>query len=152
MELVNPADASANAARVLEKFRNDGELVIHIRHNFEPGGDIHNSVSPMEGEKVTTKDHANAFRDTDLLEYLHKNEIEKLVLTGMQTHMCVEATTRAAADLEFECIVVSDACTTRDLSFEDNKIAWQDVHYATLSTLQGSYATILNTADFMLKY
>ena len=49
--LVNPEAASSNAAKVLAAFRAAGNPVIHVRHEFEPGGSIHASVAPVEGEK-----------------------------------------------------------------------------------------------------
>ena len=45
-----------------------------------------------------------------VMAYLKEAEVEKLVIVGMQTHMCLEAATRAAHDLGFECVVVADAC------------------------------------------
>ncbi len=148
-ELVNPEKAADNAFKVLEHFRKNGGPVIHVRHNYEPGGNIHQTVAPEEGEKVFSKDFANSFRDTGLLEYLRKNNIKEVVIAGMQTHMCVEATTRAAADKGFRCTVISDACTTRNLKYGDKTINWDDVHYSTLSTLKGSYATIMNASEFI---
>jgi nicotinamidase-related amidase len=64
--------------------------------------------------------------------------------------MCVEAATRAAADLGFRCIVIHDACTTKDLKFGEKVIRAEDVHYSTLSTLR-SYAIILSTSEFLKK-
>lgn len=148
-ELVNPEKAADKAFKVLEHFRNNGEPVIHIRHNYEPGGDIYQALTPLEGEKVISKDYANSFRDTGLLEYLRKNNIKEIAIAGMQTHMCVEATTRAAADKGFSCTVISDACTTRDLKYGDRVINWEDVHYSTLSTLKGGYATIMTASEFI---
>jgi nicotinamidase-related amidase len=148
-ELVEPGKAAANAGKILEVFRENGELVIHIRHNYEPGGTINKAVAPAEGEKVISKNYANSFRETELLDYLKENEIKELVITGMQTHMCVEATTRAASDYGYQCTVVSDACTTRDLKFGDRVTGWEDVHYSTLSTLKGGYAKIVDTQQFL---
>jgi nicotinamidase-related amidase len=54
-------------------------------------------ASPAAGESVVGKHHANAFRDTDLLAVLRRIGATRLVIAGMQTHMCVEAATRAAA-------------------------------------------------------
>ena len=59
-ELVDPEKAADNAFKVLEHFRNNGEPVIHIRHNYEPGGDIYQVLAPAEGEKVISKDYANS--------------------------------------------------------------------------------------------
>jgi len=70
------------------------------------------------------------------------------VLCGMQTHMCLEAATRAAADLGFECIVIGDACATKDLKFGDKVIKAEDVHYSTLATFR-PYAKVMDTAEYL---
>jgi nicotinamidase-related amidase len=148
-ELVDPEQASQNAAMILDYFRAYDQPIVHIRHNYEPGGEIHRSVKPKTGELVISKDHANGFRDTDLYVHLTSNNIGTLVITGMQTHMCVEATTRAAADYGFTCIVISDACATRDLHYQERTIKAEDVHYSTLSTLKDNYAKIMTTREFI---
>jgi nicotinamidase-related amidase len=63
----------------------------------------------------------------------------------MQTHMCVEGATRAAHDLGYDCIVVGDACATRDLEFGERMVPAADVHAATLATLDGIYAEVVDT-------
>ena len=150
LPLVNPEPASLNAQKILKKFREKNLLVIHVRHNAKLGAGIHANVKPINGEKVISKDHANSFRDTDLLEYLNQHQVKRLVIVGMQTHMCVEAATRAACDLGFECILVHDACATRALKFNDKVISAEDVHYSTLSTLSGTYAKVIDTKTFLL--
>ncbi len=52
--LVEPEAAAKNAAKVLAVFRAEGKPVVHVRHEFEPGGSIHASVAPKDGEKVFT--------------------------------------------------------------------------------------------------
>jgi nicotinamidase-related amidase len=149
LPLVNPEPASLNAQKILKKFREKNMLVIHVRHNAKSGAGIHANVKPLESEKVISKDHANSFRDTDLLEYLNQHQVKRLVIVGMQTHMCVEAATRAACDLGFECILVHDACATRALKFDDKVISAEDVHYSTLSTLSRTYAEVMDTKTFL---
>ena len=151
-EIVNPEAASGNAAKLLKKFRDEGRLVIHIRHNVKSGGEIHASVRPLKDEMIISKNHANSFKDTELLEFLKINEIEGLVICGMMTHMCVEAATRAACDYGFDCIVVHDACATRALTFNEIETSAEDVHNATLSALSGSYAKIIDTETFLSGY
>ena len=143
-----PEAASINAAEVLELFRKKGLTVVHVRHEYDPGGDIHTNVAPNPGEKVISKSEVNAFLNTDLLEYLNQNKIENIVLCGMQTHMCLEAATRAAHDFGFECTVIADACATRDLAFGDQNVKAKDVHASTLKTLN-SYAEVVTTEGFM---
>lgn len=151
-ELENPEPASLNAKKILERFRETDELVVHVRHDAQPGGEIHQNVRPVEGEKVITKKSANAFKDSDLLDYLQEGGVDKLVICGMMTHMCVEAATRAAHDLGFACTVIGDACATKALTYEGKTISAEDVHYATLRTLSGGYARVMNTEDFLKEW
>lgn len=148
--LVEPEKAAANAALVLADFRKKNLLVIHVRHNSEPGGKINDLVKPLPSEKIISKNAVNSFLGTDLLEFLKTNKTDTLVICGMQTHMCVEAATRAASDYGFKCILIHDACATKDLKFGDYTIKAADVHYSTLSTLK-NYALVQSTAEYLKK-
>jgi nicotinamidase-related amidase len=148
--LVEPEKAAANAALLLKDFRSRNLPVIHVRHNAEPGGKINDLVKPLPSEKIISKDEVNCFLKTDLLDYLKTNKIDTLVICGMQTHMCVEAATRAASDYGFKCILVHDACATKDLKFGDKVIKAEDVHYSTLSTLK-NYAVVKSTKEYLGK-
>jgi nicotinamidase-related amidase len=150
MQLQNPEMAGMNAGLLLDHFRSQDLPVYHVRHNFEPGGDIHPYVRPEGEEPVISKDEVNAFMGTDLLELILADSVEQLVICGMQTHMCLEAAVRAAHDLGFSCLVASDACATRALQFEEHIIPAKSVHYSTLNTLQGTYARVLTT-DSIIK-
>ncbi|MFC2089883.1 cysteine hydrolase family protein [Bacteroidota bacterium] len=145
-ELVNPDAAAKNAAKLIDAFRQQGLLIVHVRHNYEPGGSIHQLVAPKSNEPVLSKDNVNAFKGTQLDSLLRSNNITELFLCGMQTHMCLEAATRAAADLGYKCQVVEDACATRDLSYNEEKIPAKYVHLSTLVTLR-SYAKIITTEE-----
>ena len=144
--LVGREEASFQAGRILEYFRENGQEVVHIKH--KGGGEIHDHVRPLPGETVFEKEHVSCFRGTPLLDHLMTKGMKKLVIAGMMTHMCVEAAARAADDLGFETILIHDACATRDLKFEDEVIAARDVHLSTLSTLR-AYATIQSAAEFL---
>ena len=133
--LVNPVEASQNAKKVLDHFRKSGQLVVHVKHKSSKGAGIHELVRPIEGEKVFEKTQVNCFLDPQLHQYLQDHEIERLVICGMQTHMCVEAATRAACDLGYACTLIQDACATKDLEFQGAKISAADVHQSTLATL-----------------
>ena len=148
--LVEPEKAAANAALLLDNFRSKKQLVIHVRHNSEPGGKINDIVKPLTTEKIITKDAVNCFVGTDLLGFLKINKADSLVICGMQTHMCVEAATRAASDYGFKCILIHDACATKDLKFGDKTIKSEDVHYSTLSTLK-NYSLVESTNEYLKK-
>jgi nicotinamidase-related amidase len=99
---------------------------------------------------VISKDQVNAFVETDLLSRLQADSVTQLVICGMQTHMCVEAAVRAAKDHGFSCLLVSDACATRALQYEEHIIPAKNVHYSTLQSLQGTYTKVYTT-DALLK-
>ena len=145
MQLENSEIAGMNAGLILDQFRKSGLPVYHIRHNFEPGGNIHHYVRPSGNEKVILKEQVNAFYDTELLGCLRADSVSRLVICGMQTHMCVEAAVRAAHDLGFTCFLASDACATRALQYDEHIIPAKQVHFSTLKTLQGTYAKVVNT-------
>lgn len=146
--LVEPVKAANNAAKLLEYFRKGKMVVIHVRHISEPGGKINDIVKPLPEEKIFSKSAVNCFVGTDLLEYLKTNKADTLVICGMQTHMCVEAATRAASDMGFKCILIHDACATKDLKFGDRVIKAEDVHYSTLVTLK-NYAKVESTEEYL---
>jgi nicotinamidase-related amidase len=150
--LVGPEAASRNAARILEKFRKEGRPVIHVGHNAKNKMDFHEAVAPKSGEKVFYKNEVSVFNGTDLLLYLKEQKVQRLVIVGMQTHMCVEAAVRAAYDLGFECILVEDACATRNLKYKNREVSAEDVHAATLSTLDRTYSSVIDTETFLATY
>lgn len=151
LPLMNPEEASLNARKILIRFREKNDLVVHVRHNTQTGGEIHKNVAPLETEKIISKNSVNSFKDTDLLDYLKENKVKRLVICGMMTNMCVEAAVRAASDYGLEVIVVHDACTTRSLKFKDKDISADAVHCSTLASLSGYYAKVIDTKTFLNK-
>jgi nicotinamidase-related amidase len=147
-ELVNPIPASLNAQKLLIHFRETNQLVIHIKHGDGKGAEIHSNVAPLPGEKIIIKKEVNSFLNTDLLDFLTKKGIKNLVLCGMQTNMCLEGATRAAADFGFKCTVIHDACAAKDQTFSGKTVNAEDVHLAALATLK-AYAKVISTEDFL---
>lgn len=153
-------EACANARRLLERFRSDGAPLFHIQHlSVRPGAkffipgtegaEIHEHVRPSEGETIIQKIFPNSFRDTPLLENLKAEGIGEVVICGAMSHMCIDATTRAAYDSGFACTVVHDACATRDLVFEDRTLPAAEVHAAFMAALAVPYAALTSAADFL---
>ncbi|HSO12008.1 MAG TPA: cysteine hydrolase family protein [Anaerolineales bacterium] len=157
--LVNPEEAAKKAHMLLQCFREHNGHHVHIQHiSIKPdatffikgdsGSDIHDSVAHFEGEPIVYKHYPNSFRETNLLEVLKGWGIERVVVTGMMTHMCVDATTRAAADLGFQVIVAEDACATRDLKYDDTVIPADLVHKSFLAALK-SYGKVMKSEDIL---
>lgn len=147
--LVNVEQASLNAGEILKIFREKDQLIVHVRHKTNKGFEIHKNVEPVPDEKVITKEEVNSFNGTDLLEYLKSNNINRLIIIGMQTHMCLEAAVRSAYDFGFECVVIEDACATRDVKFMDKIVKAEDVHASTLATITGGgYGKVIDLNTF----
>ena len=160
MEVVGAGAAASQAAALLGAFRSQGLPVIHIQHIAArpgatfflpgtPGADFHVSVAPAAGEPVFRKHFPNSFRDTPLLDHLRRQDISRLVIAGMMTHMCIDTTTRAAADLGFSCTLCHDACATRPLSFNGVQVAAESVQAAYLAALNGLFAKVVRTTDLI---
>jgi nicotinamidase-related amidase len=156
--LEDPEAAAASAARLLETFRSSGDPVFHVRHVWDEdeatfmrpgteGIEIHQAVAPREGERVIEKEHPNSFRETPLESELRASGVDELVVCGMMTSMCVDATVRAAVDLGFETTVVHDACTTCDLEFGGKVVPASAVHAAFIAALGDGYAAVASAGD-----
>jgi len=155
MELAGSPEAGLRAGKLLQAFRQRSLPVIHVQHIATrqgatfflpgtPGAAIHECVAPQAGEVVITKHFPNSFRQTGLLEHLEKRQVTKLVIAGMMTHMCIDTTVRAAADLGLRCVLAHDACATRDLAFGGIAVPAPQVQAAYLAGLDGLFAQVLS--------
>ena len=158
MELVGSPAAGAQARALLEAFRARKLAVIHVQHVstrpgatfFLPGTDgakIHESVQPAAGETVITKHFPNAFRETTLADTLRERGIKSLVIAGMMSHMCIDTSTRAAADAGYACTLAHDACATRDLAFGSTSVPAAQVHAAFMAAMNGAFAKVVSASE-----
>lgn len=156
--LVGPEEAVAAASRALAGFREAGHAVAHIRHAWnEPeadfmvpgteGAGIHPDVAPLDGEAVFTKESPNAFLGTGLEEQLRSWTVGEIVVCGMMTSLCVDATVRAGSDLGFEVTVLADACAAPDLEFGGVSVPAASVNAAFLAPMADSYANVIPVED-----
>lgn len=160
MELVGSEEAASKARLLLDRFRKAGRPVIHVRHeSTEPGAtfflpgtagaQIREVVRPVPGEIVVTKHFPNAFLQTGLADRLHALGVRRIVAAGMMTHMCVDATVRAGADLGFEMVVASDACATRNLKWRGEVVPAASVQASFLAALASAYAEVLPAEEIL---
>jgi nicotinamidase-related amidase len=112
---------------------------------------IHENIRPLPGETIFQKHYPNSFRDTPLLEHLRGLGIERLVICGMMTHMCVDSTVRAAFDYGFACWLAQDACATRALTLAGRTIPAEYVHLSFLAALNGRYSQVLTVDEIVAK-
>jgi len=162
MTLVGSDKASENAKLLLDRFRADSLPIIHIQHIatrptatfFLPntkGAEIQDNVKPLGQEKVIVKHYPNSFRETELLDYLKGKNITDLVICGMMTHMCVDATARAAKDFGFNIVLIGDACATKDQEINGQIVKAEEIQKSFLAALNYFYTTIKTTQQYLEK-
>lgn len=162
--LYEPEIAGENAGKLLKNARKNDLEIIHIQHIavnegadfFLPntfGAAINDCVTPIEGEKIVVKNYPNSFRETELLKYLQDKNISELVVCGMMTDVCVDATVRAAMDLGFTTTVIGDACATENRELYGKTVEAKNIHsgyLAGLTALGGLYANVITTENYLL--
>lgn len=162
MTLIGSEKAGNNAKLILDSFRADSLPIIHLQHIatrptatfFLPntkGAEINDIVKPIGQEKVIIKHYPNSFRETELLDYLKSKNITDLVICGMMTHMCVDATSRAAKDFGFNVVLIGDACATKDQEINGQIVKADDVQNSFLAALNYFYTTVETTKQYLDK-
>jgi nicotinamidase-related amidase len=160
LPLAGIEQATTNAAKIIAAARQKGDMVVNIRHEmpipdapiFTPGSDgvqFHPDVLPADGEAVVVKHFPNSFRNTGLKEMLDAKGIEEVVVIGAMSHMCVDATVRAANDFGYRTTTIHDACATRDLEFGGTTVPATQVHAALMAALAFMYGEVVNTAAWL---
>ncbi len=81
----------------------------------EYGHDFIDELMPGPGEIVIDKPGYSAFHQTDLQQILINRGIEKIIICGVTTEVCVHSTLRSAVDLGYSCSLASDACASADI-------------------------------------
>lgn len=110
-------------AGLQRRAREASAAVVFLQHNhmtfvpMKPGAEgwaIHPRLAPQVGDLVVPKTASDGFMDTTLQSDLDRLGVRRLVITGMQTEFCVDATCRAALSRGFEVVLAADAHTTSD--------------------------------------
>lgn len=152
-ELKNAFGAESRIITLIKESRSIGRLIIYIQHINPPGDtffqqgtfgcEITERIKPQSGDKVIVKYYPNSFLKTELDSYLKEKAIQKLIVCGMMTHMCVDTTVRAAMDYGYDVDLVADACATMDLEIQGEVIPARIVQKTFLASLEGVFAKII---------
>ena len=110
------------------------------------GVEIHEAVAPLPGETVIQASPERLPRHGTRGAPARRG-VDRLVVCGMMTSMCVDATVRAGSDLGFPVAVAHDACATMALEFGGRTIPAGDVHAAFLAALADSYAEVADAGS-----
>ena len=112
---------------LLTQARTSHTPVIYVQHDGPqgdgleagtPGWAIHPAIAPQAGELIVHKRASDSFYDTILQHELEARGIQRLVVVGGSTEMCVDTTIRRATVEDYDVTLVSDAHTTQDYDGE----------------------------------
>ena len=163
--MVKQNDVLTKTARLLDAARRSGVKVIYVSVKFRAGhperpangglfgalveastlvegtwgAEIHESVTPRDGEPVVTKRGASAFYASDLAALLATGGIDTLLLSGVATNFVVEGTAREATDRGYNVVIVGDCCASVS----------QEAHDASLTTSLPFLSTISNLDEVL---
>ena len=152
-----------NVRKLIEVSRKNGVEVIYVRHDDgegqplskgNDGYDIHEDFAPEAGEKVFDKSVNSPFRDTGLTEYLRSKGVRRLIVTGLQTEYCIDATVKCGFEHGFEMIVPEYCNTTTDNEYMTaeqtyryyNEFIWKN-RYAHCIGIEEAIDIIQNNKD-----
>ena len=111
----------ARLTRLLEDAREAGAMIAMVRNcggegdpdlPGTPGFEIQDELAPRPGELIVDKSHRDAFEDTELGHDLFEAGVGRLIVAGLQSDYCVDATVKRAIDLGFEVVLIADAHST----------------------------------------
>ena len=106
-----------------ERARANGVEVVYVRHCEDdpqglfpgsPAWHVHPAIAPLAGERVFDKRFSSAFKDTSLDEYLRAKGVKALVVSGMQTEYCIDATLKSAFERGYKAYMPEGGSTTYD--------------------------------------
>ena len=152
-EKAYPADKLiTNIGRLADACREKNVQVIYVVHNDEElvkdseDWQVVSDIAPRAGEKIVNKNHNSAFLHTGLKEYLTGKGITAVILTGMVTQYCINATCLAAFEHGFEVIVPEDA----NGAYSAEHIPAEDIHRLFNRNIwDGGIARVIDTQEAM---
>ena len=157
-KMLHQSATLANLVALLAAARRAGVPVIHVRHDYgeghiwakgTPGWQIHAPLAPMAGEPVIDKRRNSAFYATNLEDIMRAEGIDTLVISGVHTEYCIDATVRAAFDRGFDLVVPADANSTEGNNYMD---AARTHAYYNNFMWPVRYATVVPTAEVLRQW
>lgn len=143
---------------LIEEARKNMIEVIYVRHDDgvgqaltkgTQGYEIYEAFHPMPEERIFDKNVNSAFRDTGLLEYLHEKGEDTIVVVGLQTEYCIDATVKCGFEHGFKMIVPEKANSTIDNAY---MTAENTYRYYNEFIWNGRYAECLSFEKMLARF
>ncbi len=123
-----------NVSRIIDTARRNNVEVIYVQHDDGPGtgfsiGDkdfeIADQVAPMAGEKIFIKEINSCFGNKELAEYLKKSADKELMIVGLQTNFCIDASVKSAFERGYMVVIPEGTNSTFDNDYMDAETTYR---------------------------
>ena len=121
-----------NTVRIIDAARRNNVEVIFVQHDDGKGSgfsvgdedfEIADQVAPADGEKVFVKTINSCLGNTELAEYLKAGD--SLMIVGLQTNFCIDASVKSAFERGFRVIVPNGANSTFDNDYMSGETTYR---------------------------
>jgi nicotinamidase-related amidase len=161
LPLENVDAAIREIVRLRTWARANGVPVINVQHVgransplFAKGSDadaIVSELAPASGEPVVEKTMPNSFAKTNLDDVLTPLHRKQLIVTGFMTHMCVDATTRAATERGYQVFIPASATADRAIPAPDGTpVSAETIKRVSLTALNDAFAWVVPSVDDLM--
>ncbi len=115
-----------NVKKLIDAARDNNVEVIYFRHDAGPGSgfsagdesfEIADGFGPAPGEKVFDKTINSCFGNKEFKAYMKKQEDRRLMIVGLQTNYCIDATVKSAFERGYEVIIPEGSNSTFDNNY-----------------------------------
>jgi len=143
--------------RLSNRVRNRGGRVIFIQHDGAPGADFElstpmwellDSIHQEPADLTVHKTLNDAFYETKLEEELKRLDVDRLLISGWTTDLCVDATVRAAAARGFKVTVIRDAHTVSNRPHLPAEVVIEHHHWVWSNLIVPNAVDIVTEAEF----
>jgi nicotinamidase-related amidase len=159
LPVTHPQDSFKNILNAMDSANQYEIPIVVIQHtnpkeagSFAHGSDeweIHPSVESKGHKKLIEKTFPGSFTGTDLEEWLIKNDIDTVTISGYMTQMCCDTTARQAFHHGFNVEFLSDATGTLDVFNYAGYVTAEDLHRSVLVTQAMKFSKVLNLDELI---
>ena len=118
--------------RLIDAARKNNVEVVFVQHDAGEGSglsvgdedfEIIDRIRPKQGEKVYVKTINSCFGNSDFKAYMKQQEDKRLMIVGLQTNYCIDATVKSAFERGYEVIIPEGTNSTFDNDYMTGETA-----------------------------
>lgn len=150
-----------NVKKLISTARKNNIEIIYVRHDDGDGSDltkgsdgfeIFEEFSPLNDEKIFDKTVNSSFNNTGLLEYLNEKHEKSIIVVGLQTDFCIDATVKCGFEHGFEILIPQYANSTFDNQYMSAEQTYEYYNNYIWSKRYAKCLSVNEVLDLMNRY